>query len=141
MMKKAAKRTCPICKKKFSTRVNNQKFCNKCRENRKADIARYLHLQAHPKKVVEEQVCPICGLLFMPTNGKQKFCNPCREDRMAEIQAYQRRLREVQERQSRPRSFPSIQDINRKIESWYKKTGVKYSYGQYVYLRSIGRVP
>jgi hypothetical protein len=40
-----------------------------------------------------------------------------------------------------PKPYPSIDDINRLIDEWYKKTGVLYSYGKYVYLQSIGRVP
>lgn len=142
-------RTCALCGKVFKVWDSKKMYCDDCRANRPKEIRSQIYARCCKKK---EQVCPICGLTFKPTNNNQRYCYTCRTCRKSEIQAYQEKNRaelnyriELVERQSAPKTFPSIQDILRKNEELCEKTGTTYikpyDYGKYVFLQSIGRVP
>ena len=80
-------KTCPICGKKFSTRVSVKKTCSdECRKvwvryitNKTGELADYqiggkMHVAKQPELIYDGITCPMCG---KPTNGENYCCESC----------------------------------------------------------------
>lgn len=82
MQEKKNKRTCPICKKKFTPNKKRRLYCSdECHEigtritNTKNTMKQVNKLKEERALKRGEKVCPICNKPFMPKTANSKYCS------------------------------------------------------------------
>ena len=82
MAEKKKKRTCPICKKKFTPNKKRRIYCSdECHEigthitNTKNIMKQVTKLKEERALKRGEKVCPICNKTFIPKTANSKYCS------------------------------------------------------------------
>lgn len=133
-MKMQEIRKCKQCGKEFTAIRATHIYCSRsCRLE-----GNYNGVRKAYKRLYEERkqkgLCVYCG---MPTESGL-YCPECKEkEKIRHQKAYQKRKAEEQ---AKKRTDETMQQIVNDIERYNSEHGTRYSYGQYMAMKEMGKI-